>query len=129
MTVLAVVPARGGSKRLFRKNVQPLAGKPLVAWTIEAARAARSIVRVVVSTEDDEIAKCAVAHGAEVPIMRPAELAADETPGIEPILHMVRWLETQEGYCPDVVMILQPTSPLRTSDDIEASLALMRAKE
>lgn len=126
--VLAIVPARGGSKRLPRKNLRPLAGKPLMAWTLDAARAAASLGRIVVSTEDDEIAACAVACGADVPIRRPADLAADETPGIEPILHMVRWLEEHEGYRPDLVMVLQPTSPLRTAGDIDASVELLRAK-
>ena len=129
MTVLAVVPARGSSKRLPRKNLRLLAGRPMLAWTLDAARGAPSVSRLVVSTEDDEIAAYAVGQGVEVPTRRPAELAADDTPGIAPILHMVRWLEAAEGYRPDVVLVLQPTSPLRTAEDIEGSLRVLDEKQ
>src|SRR5262249_27777372 len=114
-SVLAIVPARGGSKSIPRKNLQPVAGRPLIAWTIDAARRARAIDRVVVWTEDDEIAEVARAWGAEVPVRRPAELAGDDTPGIEPVLHIVRWLDTQENSRPELIVVLQPTSPMRRS--------------
>lgn len=113
-TVLAVIPARGGSKGVPRKNIKPLAGKPLIAWTIEAAKRSRYVDRIVVSTEDEEIAHVAGQFGAEVPFMRPVELARDDTPGIDPVLHA---LEQLPSY--DYVVLLQPTSPLRTADDID----------
>lgn len=121
MTVLALIPARGGSKGIPRKNVRPIAGKPLIAWTIEAARAARDVDAVVVSTEDGEIAEIARSWGADVPFMRPPELAADDTPGIDPVLHALTMLPAY-----DAVLLLQPTSPLRTGADIEGLLALAR---
>lgn len=116
---LALIPARGGSKSIPRKNIREIAGKPLIAWTIEAALAAKGIARVVVSTEDEEIAAVARAWGAEVPFMRPAELATDDAPGIAPVLHAVECLPEHED-----VLLLQPTSPLRGRHDIERLLAL-----
>src|SRR5690349_11475180 len=112
MPVLGLIPARGGSKGIPRKNIKPIAGKPLIAWTIEAALAARGLDGVVVTTEDPEIAEVARAYGAEVPFLRPMELAADETPGIDPVLHA---LDMLPGF--DAVLLLQPTSPLRTAAD------------
>ncbi len=119
MTTLGLIPARGGSKGIPRKNVLPIAGRPLIAWTIAAARSAATIDRVVVTTDDAEIAAVAAAHGAEVPFLRPAELARDETPGIDPVLHA---LDMLPGI--DTVVLLQPTSPLRGSEDIDAAVAL-----
>jgi CMP-N-acetylneuraminic acid synthetase len=124
MSILALITARGGSKGLPRKNVLPLAGKPLIAWTIEAALASSGLNRVVVSTDDEEIADCARRWGADVPFMRPAELAGDGTPHIDVVEHAVHWLEINEGTQPDYVLLLQPTSPLRTAEDIEASIKL-----
>ena len=109
-----MIPARGGSKGIFRKNIKDLCGKPLIAWTIEAAKEASSIERVIVSTEDDEIASIAMEFGAEVPFIRPREFALDETPGIEPVLHAISELPEY-----DEVLVLQPTSPLRTAEDID----------
>jgi CMP-N,N'-diacetyllegionaminic acid synthase len=122
---LAVIPARGGSKRVPRKNIQPVGGRPLIAWTIEAARSAPGITRIVVSTDSDEIADVSKHYGAEVPMLRPSSLARDETPGIEPVVHAVEWLDEHEHYRPDCVILLQPTSPLRTAADVEGALALM----
>ena len=116
--------ARGGSKSFPRKNLAPLAGRPLIAWTIEAALRCRAVDRVVVSTDDDEIAAVARAQGAEVPFLRPPELAQDDTPTMPVIVHALRWLETEQGYLPDAVVLLQPTSPLRTADDITDAVAL-----
>lgn len=124
MSVLALVPARGGSKGIPRKNITLLAGKPLLHWTIEAALACDRIERVLVSTDEPEIADVALACGADVPFLRPAVLASDEAPGIDPVLHAVRWLEEREGYRPEWVALLQPTSPLRSTDDIRGALAL-----
>jgi CMP-N,N'-diacetyllegionaminic acid synthase len=126
---LAVIPARGGSKGIPGKNLASAGGRPLIAWTIVAARAAQGVSRAVVSTDSPEIAEVARGLGAEIPFLRPAELATDAAPGMLPILHAIRWLEEQEGYRPDYVMCLQPTSPLRTAEDIDAALALARAKE
>jgi CMP-N,N'-diacetyllegionaminic acid synthase len=121
MTVLALIPARGGSKGVPRKNVRNLGGKPLIAWTIEAAQQARSVSRIVVSTEDSEIAAIARLYGAEVPFIRPIGLAKDETPGIDVVFHALENL----GYFDDV-LLLQPTSPLRTSQDIDEIFDLRR---
>lgn len=126
MTVkfLAVIPARGGSKGVPRKNIKLLAEKPLIAWTIEAAQKSKYITKAIVSTDDDEICAVAKAYGAEVPFMRPTHLAADDTPGVAPILHAV---EQCPGY--DYVIVLQPTSPLRTSEDIDGAIEKMLANE
>ena len=121
MKVLAVIPARGGSKGIPRKNIKPLAGKPLIAWTIEAAIQAQGIERVIVSTEDEEIALVAKQYGAEVPFMRPLALAQDDTPGIAPVLHAIEQLPDY-----DWVLLLQPTSPLRSTEDIEGIIQFCR---
>lgn len=122
MAILGLIPARGGSKGIPRKNIRPIAGKPLIAWTIEVALAANTIDRVVVTTDDPEIAAVATAYGADVPFLRPAELACDETPGIDPVLHA---LDLLPGF--NAVVLLQPTSPLRTAGDIDAAMALADA--
>ncbi|MGC2259479.1 MAG: acylneuraminate cytidylyltransferase family protein, partial [Candidatus Sulfotelmatobacter sp.] len=105
---LAIIPARGGSKGLPRKNLLLLAGKPLIACTIEAARVARSLQRIVVSTESPEIAEVARQYGADVPFLRPAELADDETPTLPVLKHVLVQLEATEGCTPDIVVLLQP---------------------
>jgi len=128
-TVLAVIPARGGSKGIPRKNVRLLAGKPLIAWTIKAASQSQMLTRVIVSTDDAEIAQVAREWGAETPFLRPPELAQDMTPGMDPILHAINWLWQYEGYAPDYVMSLQPTSPLRTVDDINSAIQLVLDKQ
>lgn len=115
MKILALIPARGGSKGIPRKNIKPLAGKPLIAWTISEALKSRYLDEVVVSTEDPEIADVARQWGASLPFMRPAHLAQDDTPGAAPAIHA---LQVLQGY--DVVLLLQPTSPLRTTADIDA---------
>ena len=119
MSLLALIPARGGSKGIPRKNIRELCGKPLIAWTIEVAQKSKYIDRLVVSTEDEEIAEIARSYGAEVPFLRPAELSRDETPGMDPVLHA---LEQLPGY--DWVLLLQPTSPLRSSKDIDGIIRL-----
>jgi N-acylneuraminate cytidylyltransferase len=117
--VLAVIPARGGSKGVPRKNIRPLAGKPLIGWTIEAANDATLIDRVIVSTDDLEIAEVARTLGAEVPFLRPAGLASDAASGMEPIVHAIHELQ---GF--EYVVLLQPTSPLRNGNDIDAAIAM-----
>lgn len=124
MRTLGLIPARGGSKGVPRKNVRPLGGKPLIAWTIEAALASGVIDRVVVSTDDEEIAGVGAAWGAEIPFMRPSRLAGDEAPGIEVVRHA---LEQLSGF--DTLVLLQPTSPLRTAADVTAAVRLHEASQ
>lgn len=124
--VLAVIPARGGSKGVVRKNLRPLGGRPLIAHTIDTALEARQgLHRVVVSTDDPEIAEIARGLGADVPFLRPAELAGDRTPMVPVLQHAVRELESLDGVRLDAVLLLQPTAPLRTAGDIEAVLDLL----
>ena len=125
MRVLGIVTARGGSKGIPGKNLKLLAGKPLLAHTILAARSCRSLDRVILSTEDEAIAAAARELGCDVPFIRPSNLALDETPHLPVIQHAVRWMEERAAYRADAVMILQPTSPLRTADDIRGSLELL----
>jgi CMP-N,N'-diacetyllegionaminic acid synthase len=120
--VLAVIPARGGSKRLPRKNMLDLTGKPLIAWSIESALESQYIDRVVVSTDDDEIAAISRQYGADVPFMRPSELALDETTSIDTVLHTIKTLESL-GNKYDIMILLQPTSPLRKVSDIDNSIS------
>lgn len=127
--VLAIIPARGGSKSIPDKNIAILAGKPLIAWTIIEALKSRSLDRMIVSTDCCRIAEISREYGAEVPFVRPSEFAGDLTPGIAPIIHAVTWLRENEGYQPDYVMCLQPTSPLRTVEDIEATIEMIQQKD
>jgi N-acylneuraminate cytidylyltransferase len=120
--ILALIPARGGSKGLPRKNVLPLGGKPLIAHTIETALAASLVTRTIVSTDDEEIAEVARAHGAEVPFMRPVELAQDGSTDLEVFRHALEWLAAEEGYEPELVAHLRPTNPLRVPGDVDAAL-------
>jgi CMP-N-acetylneuraminic acid synthetase len=123
--VVAIIPARGGSKGLPGKNVRMLAGKPLIAYTIEAAKASPLVHRVVVSTDDGVIADVARQWGAEVPFLRPAELAQDLTP-TEPVLqHVVEWLERHEGYHVDIVLFLQPTDIFRKRAMIDGAISAL----
>ncbi len=128
MRTLALIPARGGSKGLPRKNVLNVAGKPLIAWTIEAALASNHSDAVVVSTDDAEIADLARAHGAEVPFMRPAELALDTSPSIDAVLHALDTL-AEAGREFDLLALLEPTSPLRAPGDLDRAIELLAANE
>jgi YrbI family 3-deoxy-D-manno-octulosonate 8-phosphate phosphatase len=124
--VLALIPARGGSKSLPRKNIRMLAGRPLIVHSIDSARASRTIDRVIVSTDDEEIAEIARRHGAEVPFLRPAELAADDTTDLPVFQHALQWLEDHEsGWRPEIVVQLRPTSPLRRHEDIDRAVELL----
>lgn len=116
--VLAVIPARGGSKGVPRKNIRMVAGKPLIAWTIAEARKSQYIDRLIVSSEDEEILEVAKSWGCEAPFVRPEPLARDDTPGIDPVLHAIEAI----GSAYDYVVLLQPTSPLRTVEDIDGSI-------
>ncbi len=121
LQVLGIIPARGGSKSIPRKNVVPLAGKPLIVWTIEAAQRAELLDRIVVSTDDEEIAQVSREAGAEI-IERPTEIATDTSQTEPALLHTLDHLESSEGYVPDAVALLQCTSPLRGSDIIDAAI-------
>jgi CMP-N-acetylneuraminic acid synthetase len=115
MDILGLIPARGGSKGIPRKNLAPVGGKPLLAWTVEAAREASELTRIVVSTDDDEIAAAA---GVAV-LRRPAELGADDTPMLDVVRHAIAELS------PDVIVVLQPTSPLRRAEHVDAAVRLL----
>lgn len=117
--ILATISARGGSKGVPGKNIRELGGLPLIAWTIREARRSALIDRLVVSSDDEGILAVARAHGAQTPFVRPAELARDDTPGVAPVLHAVAALKP-EAY--DYVVLLQPTSPLRTVEDIDGCI-------
>lgn len=125
LKVLGVIVARGGSKGLPGKNIRLLAGKPLIAYTIDAALGAPGLSRCIVSTDDPQIARVAREHGGDVPFMRPAHLARDEAKLYEPLRHAVEWVEENEDWSPDLVMGLQATTPLRTSEDIEESIDIL----
>ena len=122
--VLAIVPARGGSKGIPGKNIVPLAGKPLIAYTIEQALATPRVTRLVVSTDSEAIAAVAREHGAEV-VDRPADLSGDVAPSESALLHVLEHLTEGEGYDPDLVVFLQATSPLRSASDIEQAIATL----
>ena len=111
--ILAVIPARGGSQGIPRKNLRSLAGRPLVAWSIAAAQQARLVGRIITSTDDEEIASVARSYGSEVPFIRPAGLAQNDTRDLPVFQHAIEWLEKNEGYVPEIVVQLRPTSPLR----------------
>ncbi len=117
-TVLAIIPARGGSKGILGKNIKMLAGKPLIAWTIEEAKKSKYIDRLILSSEDKEIISVAKEWGCEAPFVRPKELAKDDTPGIEPVIHAINILPEKYEY----VCLLQPTSPLRKVEDIDGCI-------
>jgi CMP-N,N'-diacetyllegionaminic acid synthase len=129
MKIMGLIPARSGSKGVPRKNIRLLAGKPLITWTIEQALASRCLDRVIVSTDSCEIADIAKGYGAEIPFLRPAELASDETPDLPVYRHALSWIGEREGYCPDYVVWLRPTSPLRTASDISAAASLLVASD
>jgi len=125
MYIFGIIPARGGSKGLPGKNVRPLGGKPMLAWSIDAAKASRRLTRTVVSTEDAAIARIARRRGGDVPFKRPAALSRDESGTIEVLQHAVRWLESEEKIKPDLIVLLQPTSPLRLARDIDDTVNLV----
>jgi CMP-N-acetylneuraminic acid synthetase len=129
VSIIALIPARGGSKGIPRKNLAPVAGKPLIAWTIEAALGSGKLSRVLVSTDDAEIAEVARQHGAEVPFLRPPELARDESDALGVALHALTWIEEQTSERPDYLLLLQPTSPLRTTADIDGAIMLACARD
>lgn len=125
--VLALIPARGGSKSVPRKNIIPLLGKPMIAWAIEHALASRHISRTIVTTDDEEIAAIARSYGAEVPFLRPQELAEDMSPDLDFYRHALEWLQTQENYVPHMVVNLRPTPPSRLPAVIDRAIEVFAA--
>ena len=121
---IGLITARGGSKRLPGKNIKQLCGKPLIAWTAVAAFKSRFLNRVILSTDDRQIAAVAKKWGVEVPFLRPSALAKDNTPHMDVLDHVVRWLDKHEGRIPEYIILLQPTSPLRTAKDIDAAVEI-----
>ncbi len=121
-TVLGIITARGGSKGIPNKNIAPLHGEPLIAYTIDAAKNSKLLTRCIVSTDSYEIAAIAKKAGAEVPFLRPKDLSTDSALALDVLTHAIRWIEEQEKQTFDYVMMLQPTSPLRTGEDIDACI-------
>ena len=116
--ILGIIPARGGSKGLPNKNIRTFLGKPLIAWTIDQAKKSKYIDKLIVSTDDEKIAKISIEHGADIPFMRPEALAGDDSPVCETILHALNFLEEHDDVY-DVVVMLECTSPMRYKEDID----------
>jgi YrbI family 3-deoxy-D-manno-octulosonate 8-phosphate phosphatase len=123
--VLAIIPARGGSKGIPRKNIRDFAGYPLIAYSISAALQSRLVTRVVVSTDDEEIARIARSFGADVPFLRPDEISADETTDLPVFMHALDWLSNNESYNPDIVVQLRPTSPVRPLNCVDDAIEIL----
>ncbi len=121
--IIALIPARGGSKGVPRKNLLPIDGLPLLAYSVLAARQTRGIERVIVSTDDPEIGACALKFGAETPFLRPRELARDHSTTLEVVRHFVGWLETEYATLPRQIVLLLPTTPLRDPQQLSAAIA------
>lgn len=126
--IVCIIPARGGSKGIPQKNLVDLEGRPLMAWSIAAAKASSRIARVIVSTESEEIAGVAREWGAEVPYIRPRMLAGDDVHAVHVVLHAIDWLQREESYRPEGALMLLPTSPLRLASDITGAVDLFRRK-
>ena len=126
--MIAIVPARGGSKGLPGKNILPLRGKPLIGYTVEEAVKSNRVEEVIISTDDPEIARVAVSFGAKCPFMRPVELASDQSLAIDTYLYTVDRLEKEYGYRISDIAVLLPTSPLRIVEDIDAAISLYEKK-
>jgi CMP-N,N'-diacetyllegionaminic acid synthase len=126
--IIGIIPARAGSKGVPRKNVRPVGGKPLIARTWEAALSSGALTRLIVSTDDPEVVTLARAAGIDVPFVRPAALASDTASAVDVAEHALAWLADEQGYRPDVVAWLQPTSPLRATEDIVGALDQMATR-
>jgi CMP-N-acetylneuraminic acid synthetase len=127
MEVLTIIPARGGSKSIPRKNIRSFAGAPLIAYSIAAGLAAETVTRVIVSTDDEEIATISRQYGAETPFLRPPDISQDQTPDLPVYQHALRWLAEEEGYTPEIVVQLRPTSPFRRVAHIDGAVTLLAA--
>jgi len=119
--ILALIPARGGSKGLFKKNIRPLLGKPLIAWTIEEAKKSKYIDKIVVSTDDEEIARISREIGSDVPFIRPKEFASDTSKTSDVVIHALDFFENQNEHY-SILVLLEPTSPLRDAGDIDTCI-------
>ncbi|SHK01229.1 acylneuraminate cytidylyltransferase family protein [Tepidibacter formicigenes] len=129
MEILAIIPARGGSKGVPRKNIKNFNGKPLIAWTIEAAKKSKYVSKVLVNTEDKEIAQISKEYGADIPFLRPENLAQDDTPTMDVIIHTIKKLKENSNYNPDYILLLQCTSPLRNENHIDEAVELIINKK
>lgn len=125
--IFAIIPARGGSKGVPKKNIKPLGGYPLIAFSVAAAKLCTEIERAIVSTDSPEIAEIAKSYGAEVPFLRPPELAQDDSPDIDFVRHVLEWLGTNEGSVPDFLVQLRPTTPLRDPALIDSAIRTIKA--
>ena len=128
MRILALITARGGSKRILRKNIRPLGGKPLIVWSINIAKDIGGIVDILVSTDDPKISEVAKNAGAMVPWLRPPELATDTASSVDVCLHALEWYEKENGKI-DGLMLLQPTSPFRSRDTVLQGIELFRKQK
>ena len=129
MKVLAVIPARGGSKGIPKKNIKLLAEKPLIAYPIELAKSIPEISKVIVSTDSEEIAEVARKSGAEIPFIRPKELAEDDTPTLPVLQHAVKWLEEKESWKADLIILLYPTSPFLSRERVIEAINLLKERK
>jgi CMP-N,N'-diacetyllegionaminic acid synthase len=127
MRILAFIPARGGSKGIPKKNLALLNGKPLIRYSIESAQSSHHVTDIFISSDDVDIIRYSKSLGVEVPYTRPKELAKDNTSTIDTVLHGMNWLKNNSTFLPEAVLLLQPTSPLRTSEDIDGAIELFRA--
>jgi N-acylneuraminate cytidylyltransferase len=125
LTAISLIPARGGSKGIPKKNIAPLAGKPLLAHSIEYSLNCPAVCRTIVSTDDPEVAEVARCYGAEVPFLRPAEFAQDDTTDLPVFLHAIQWLKENESFVPDLWVQLRPTTPLRPPGLIEQAIKML----
>lgn len=123
--IIGIILARGGSKRIPRKNITPLCGRPLIYYTIREAKRSKFLEAFVVSTDDEEIAAVARSFGADVPFLRPKELAEDTTPDLPVFQHVLQWLGEARGWDPEIAVHLRPTAPLRTAEDIDGVIRIM----
>lgn len=125
INIVGIIPARGGSKGIPYKNIALLAGKPLIYYTIREAKRSKLLDAFIVSTDDEKISSVAKSFGADVPFLRPKKYAGDKSPDIDFLKHGVEWLEKKRGWKPEIVVILQPTSPSRTAEDIDNVIKFM----
>lgn len=126
MQILAIIPSRGGSKGVEMKNIRKLAGKPLIEYSIIVAKKSKFIDRIIVSTDDQEIVKISESLGAEVPFIRPKQFASDSSSNTEVVKHTLNFFKKKESYIPDIILLLQPTSPFRTTKMIDDSIKLLK---
>jgi CMP-N,N'-diacetyllegionaminic acid synthase len=129
LSIVGIITARGGSKGIPGKNLIPIKGRPLISYTIEAALESKVLDRVIVTTDDEKIAEVSRQFGAETPFVRPANLSGDWAPSYPVVVHALQWMAENEGYFPDYMMLMQPTSPLRIAEDIRNAVALAKEKD